>query len=126
MKTSASKKTKEGSDTLPRPIIPINLGPGDGENILKCAARTGVAPESFVLDLLRQGFAKLEDAALISIPCPFCKLADSLEIIAWNNLRTDGTEYQGDAVRCNRCDAIAPAAKWAMRGERQPSAPLPQ
>ena len=45
-------------------------------------------------------------------PCPFCQRADLLEEIHWSNEREDGTEFDGPAIRCNRCDAIAPAAAW--------------
>jgi hypothetical protein len=38
-----------------------------------------------------------------------------LEIITWNSERHDGTEYQGDAVKCCRCEAIAPVDAWAGR-----------
>jgi hypothetical protein len=45
-------------------------------------------------------------------PCPFCGLADRLEIMDWTHERRDGTESEGDAVKCNRCDAIAPVGVW--------------
>lgn len=49
--------------------------------------------------------------------CPFCRLADMLEIIGWSTERNDGSEYIGPAVRCNRCDAIAPKAAWLTLGK---------
>lgn len=54
--------------------------------------------------------------------CPFCHLVDQLEIINWENERADGSEYIGDAVRCNRCDAIAPMAAW-ISSEKRSDAP---
>lgn len=47
--------------------------------------------------------------------CPFCRLSDQLDITAWTNERMDGSEYTGDAVRCLRCDAIAPLTAWLSR-----------
>ena len=44
--------------------------------------------------------------------CPFCRREDELEIINWSNERADGGEYIGEAVRCNRCDAVAPLHTW--------------
>jgi hypothetical protein len=45
-------------------------------------------------------------------PCPFCRRSDSLETLNWSQERYDGTEYIGEAVRCNRCDCIAPLEAW--------------
>lgn len=47
--------------------------------------------------------------------CPFCHRADQLDIIGWTHEREDGSEYIGDAVKCNRCDAIAPLNVWQRR-----------
>lgn len=44
--------------------------------------------------------------------CPFCRQDDQLEIINWVNERADGSEYTGEAVRCNRCDAVTPLFTW--------------
>jgi hypothetical protein len=44
--------------------------------------------------------------------CPLCRKSDCLEIVDWIHERKDGTEYHGEAVRCNRCDAIAPLRAW--------------
>lgn len=48
-------------------------------------------------------------------PCPFCKKADRLSLINWTHERPDGTEYIGEAVKCDRCDAIAPLAVFQSR-----------
>jgi len=47
--------------------------------------------------------------------CPFCQLSDRIEIISWSNERADGSEFIGDAVRCNRCDAVVPLHLWQRR-----------
>lgn len=44
--------------------------------------------------------------------CPFCRAADKLQILEWSTERADGSELQGPAVRCNRCDTISPLATW--------------
>jgi hypothetical protein len=49
--------------------------------------------------------------------CPFCRQSDRLETIDWSSERQDGTEYVGEAVRCNRCDAIAPVPAWLSHGK---------
>lgn len=48
--------------------------------------------------------------------CPFCNRTDEIEVINWSNERADGSEYCGEAVKCNRCDAIAPLGTWLSRG----------
>ncbi len=48
-------------------------------------------------------------------PCPFCGRRDKLVMIDWTHERPDGTEYNGDAVKCDRCDAIAPLAVFQTR-----------
>ena len=58
--------------------------------------------------------AKQSDDVPLKV-CPFCRCGDLLEEIDWSNERADGSEYIGPAIRCNRCDAIAPAAAWMNR-----------
>ena len=48
--------------------------------------------------------------------CPFCLKNDRLERLEWSAERADGSDYEGPAVRCNRCDAVAPAAAWLAHG----------
>lgn len=48
-------------------------------------------------------------------PCPFCGKSDRLVVIDWTHERPDGSEYIGDAVKCDRCDAIAPLAVHQSR-----------
>ena len=43
-------------------------------------------------------------------PCPFCGKRDKLVLIDWTHERPDGTEYIGDAVKCDRCDTVVPLA----------------
>ncbi len=48
-----------------------------------------------------------------SLPaCPFCRLSDQLEAINWTSERNDGSEFIGEAVKCHRCEAIAPLSAW--------------
>lgn len=44
--------------------------------------------------------------------CPFCHQSDLLETIEWVHERKDQSEFHGEAVRCNRCDVIAPLPIW--------------
>lgn len=48
-------------------------------------------------------------------PCPFCGKSDRLVVIDWTHERPDGSEYIGDAVKCDRCDAIAPLTVFQSR-----------
>ena len=48
--------------------------------------------------------------------CPFCLKNDRLERLEWYTERPDGSDYEGPAVRCNRCYAVAPAAAWLAHG----------
>lgn len=48
-------------------------------------------------------------------PCPFCKKTDRLSLIQWIHERPNGGEFKGDAVKCDRCDAIAPLAVFQSR-----------
>jgi hypothetical protein len=95
---------------------PIAIAPEEGEAMKRCAARCGQTVPEFVRAMIQEGIAMLESFDLTSIPCPFCARTDSLQIINWSNGRRDGTEYKGEAVKCNRCESITPAAAWARRG----------
>lgn len=95
---------------------PIPISPDEGQKLRECAAKTGQPVPEFVRNIISEAIAKLDDANLKTIPCPFCKRTDLLEVHPWTSERPDGTEYQGDAVRCNRCQAIAPVETWIMRG----------
>lgn len=53
-------------------------------------------------------------------PCPFCGMADRLQIMGWSHERPDYTEFEGDAVNCNRCDCVVPLAAWQGRTEVKP------
>jgi hypothetical protein len=68
--------------------------------------------------------AKLTEAAFAEVPdlkpCPFCRQSDLLEITDWTNQRPDGSEYNGDAVNCHRCDCVGPLAAWQGRTEVKP------
>ncbi len=46
--------------------------------------------------------------------CPFCHLADQLEIIGWPEEGAGGTDHmgEGEGVRCNRCECMAPLSAW--------------
>ena len=94
---------------------PINISPEEGDKLRECAAKSGRTVADFVRDLIQQGTAKLEDSRIIALPCPFCHQADMLEIMTWTSERRDGTEYNGSAIKCHRCEAIAPANAWAGR-----------
>lgn len=72
---------------------------------------------SYAAALLSDDEAKAPRCSEINPPCPFCRQADRLETIGWTNDRADGSEYVGDAVRCNRCDAIAPLPAWLSLGK---------
>jgi hypothetical protein len=47
--------------------------------------------------------------------CPFCMKADQLRKTEWTHERADGSEFIGAALICERCDAVAPVAKWTAR-----------
>lgn len=109
----ASKKTASPTTSDP---TPINITPEEGVKIRECSAKTGQTVDQFIRKVVLESCAQLDDDALTAIPCPFCNRTDSLEILDWCSERRDGTEYEGDAVRCNRCDAIASAESWARLG----------
>jgi hypothetical protein len=115
MKSHTAKNPPQAAaGPVPQPL-PINITVNH-EKLRECSAKTGRSAGEFISDLLREGIEKLEYAYLTSIPCPFCGRANNLDIISWNHERPDLTEYQGEVVRCNNCDAIAPLASWAKRG----------
>jgi hypothetical protein len=126
MKPDPAKKPKKSTTPAPSEPTPIGIGPEEGERLRKAAARTCTDVATFVRRLILEGVAKLQDEYLTAIPCPFCNQTEHLEIIDWSNERPDGTEYDGDAVRCNQCTAIAPVEAWAIRAIQQPAEPLPQ
>jgi hypothetical protein len=95
---------------------PINITSEEGKQLRECAAKTGQTVEQFVRKFTLEACAKLADDALTAIPCPFCNRTDMLIILRWTNERPDGTEYIGDAVKCERCDAIAAVESWARLG----------
>ena len=68
--------------------------------------------------------AKLTEEAFTEVPdlkpCPFCRQADLLEVTGWTNQRPDGSEYNGDAVNCHRCDSVVPLAAWQGGTEVKP------
>ena len=110
---ATSKRTAAPTTSDP---TPINITPEEGMKIRECSAKTGQTVDQFIRKLALERCAHLEDDALTATPCPFCKRTDSLEILPWSSERRDGMEYKGDAVRCNRCDAIASAESWARLG----------
>ena len=65
--------------------------------------------------------AKLATLAAAAVPdlkpCPFCRKYDMLEVINWSHERHDWSNYDGEAVKCNRCDCIATMAAWQNRSE---------
>lgn len=48
--------------------------------------------------------------------CPFCLKSDMIEEIRWAGERFDGTDFELPALRCNRCDLIAPKVRWVAGG----------
>jgi hypothetical protein len=119
---------KTSTATVPPPsakrcrTVSALLSPAQHKALKQRAGSSGITTGDFILQALIE---KLESA---SIPaCPLCRQSDRIEIIEWNNERHDGTEYQGTAVRCNRCDAIAPLRAWMGRAapQREAGAPLP-
>jgi hypothetical protein len=94
----------------------INVSPDDAKILRRCAVKCGQSVESLVREIMLDGLQKLDALEPTAIPCPFCLATDRLEIIVWSNERPDGSEYQGNAVRCHRCDAIAPLRTWIKNG----------
>jgi hypothetical protein len=115
-KTPPARRSEKTTEPPADGQTPINITPEEGKTLRECAAKTGQTLGGFVRKMILEGCAKLDDVNLTAIPCPFCKQTDMLEIILWSNERADGNEYNGNAVRCNRCDAIAPLSTWIKRG----------
>jgi hypothetical protein len=84
----------------------------------------GADIDAFNADQAREQLAALTEEAFAEVPelnpCPFCRQSDLLEITDWTNQRPDGSEYNGDAVNCHRCDCVVPLAAWQGRTEVKP------
>jgi len=48
--------------------------------------------------------------------CPFCMKADMIQELWWAWEAFDGSEHESPALRCNRCNAIAPKPVWESAG----------
>lgn len=118
MKSPATVKQKKAAAIPSDGQTPVNITPDEGKKLRECAAKTGQTVAEFVRQILLEGIAKTEGANLNGIPCPFCRQTDCLETIAWTSERRNMTEYQGDAVKCHCCEAIAPATAWEKLGQR--------
>lgn len=114
MKSSKSSVSETPGQTPPNPAG-IRITTAEGDLLRARAAASGQSVEEFVRSAIIHGISKLDPLRLLSIPCPFCGKIDMLEIMHWSQERRDGTEYDGDAVRCHRCEAIAPIAAWSKR-----------
>jgi hypothetical protein len=115
-KTPPARRSEKATEPPADGQTPINITPEEGKTLRECAAKTGQPVEQFVRKIIVEGCAKLTDAALAAIPCPFCNRTDMLEIYPCSWERPDATEYQGDAVKCRRCEAFATVESWARRG----------
>jgi hypothetical protein len=51
--------------------------------------------------------------------CPFCMKSDMIEEIEWSGERFDGTDFRLPALRCNRCDMLAPKGIWQRMNQNQ-------
>ena len=119
MKTATAPRAKRAKAPAATPDgghTPIPISPDEGQKLRACAAKTGRPVPDFIRRIVAEALAKLDDTNLTTIPCPFCNRTDLLEIYPWTSERPDGTEYQGDAVKCHRCEAIAPVEAWARLG----------
>ncbi len=114
-KTPPARRSKKATSPAAGQT-PINITPEEGKILKECAAKTGQTLEEFVRKIILEGLTKLDCMNLMAIPCPFCNRTDMLKIHPWTSERQDGTEYQGDAVKCHRCEAIATVEAWARRG----------
>lgn len=64
-------------------------------------------------DQAREKFAKQSKSPVNEVkPCPFCRRFDQLEIIRMIKERRDGTEFDGEVVKCHRCEAEARLDLW--------------
>jgi hypothetical protein len=66
--------------------------------------------------------AKTKSPALAA--CPFCRKTDRLirGYMAFME-RPDGSEFEGELVRCLRCDCMVPLAVWKKHGTTPPNPP---
>ena len=74
-------------------------------------AQSGKTAEKLAA-LTEEAFAEVPDLK----PCPFCRQSDLLEVTGWTHMRPDGSEYEGAAVNCHRCDCLVPLAVWQNAG----------
>lgn len=121
MKTAATPPKAKRSQKAASPPgdanqTPIGISPDEGEKLRRCADKCGQSVADFVRGLILDASHKLDALDPLAMPCPFCLKTDELEIRRWSQERRDGTEYDGDAVRCHRCEAIATMAAWIKRG----------
>lgn len=117
--TPAVKTKKTNPHRQPENPSPsgIHITRAEGDLIRQRAAETGQPFDQFIRAAILEAALKLDPARLLSIPCPFCGLTDMIETIQWTSERPAGSEYQGDAMKCYRCEAIAPVKAWSLRGE---------
>jgi hypothetical protein len=84
----------------------------------------GPAYDAMVAGWERKKLAALTEEAFAEVPdlnpCPFCRQSDLLEVTGWTHMRPDGSEYEGDAVNCHRCDCVVPLGVWQGRTEVKP------
>lgn len=113
MKDTTQQKKKQSEVHLKESPTAINMTSEEGTLLSDSAKSIGIPVAEMVRLASLEFAARLKPDRLLATPCPFCRQSDLLEIINWNHERPDGTEYQGDAVKCNRCDAVATASAWA-------------
>jgi hypothetical protein len=82
---------------------------------LNSGMQTPIPVADFVRAAILDHLEKSESLPPTSIPCPFCNKTDSLQTIQWCHERPDQTEYNCDAVKCVRCDAVAAVPTWMKR-----------
>jgi hypothetical protein len=127
MNTMTTKALKN-SNTPIKPVsetspTPINITPNEGIRLRAASNYHGVDLADVVRTSIIEAIEKLESIDPVLVPCPYCGKSNALEIIKWVNERRDGTEYQGPAVRCNRCDSISSMPSWLRWTLRQQIAP---
>ncbi len=81
------------------------------------ATAAAIWPANFLTpDEAREALAEHAAEALAEVPdlkpCQFCRQSDRLQVIGCSWERYDGTDAEGDSVRCNRCDCVVPLAAW--------------
>jgi hypothetical protein len=114
---SRAKRKNPASPSVSMRQTDIGILPNEAKTLRRCAEKCGQSVETLVRGIILEGLQKLDALQPTAIPCPFCFKTDELEIINWSNERADGSEYNGKAARCNRCDAIAPLSAWIKRGQ---------